>query len=169
MLIIFGGLPGVGKTSIARALAQKIGAVHLRIDTIEQAILDAGVPLDDDIGPVGYMVANRQATDNLKLGLTVIGDAVNSVEETRSEWRLAAERASKPYVQIELICSDPGEHRHRVETRPCDIENLHQPDWDKVLGRHYEPWHGVDLIIDTAKMTVDQAVDAICGVIDKNK
>ena len=42
MLIIFGGLPGVGKTSIARALAQKIGAVHLRIDTIEQAILDAG-------------------------------------------------------------------------------------------------------------------------------
>jgi predicted kinase len=37
-LIIFGGLPGVGKTSIARELAQRIGAVHSRIDSIEQAI-----------------------------------------------------------------------------------------------------------------------------------
>ena len=38
MLIIFSGLPGSGKSTIARALAQQLGAVYLRIDTIEQAI-----------------------------------------------------------------------------------------------------------------------------------
>ena len=38
MLIIFGGLPGSGKSTIARALALRLGAVYLRIDTIEQAI-----------------------------------------------------------------------------------------------------------------------------------
>jgi hypothetical protein len=30
MLIIFGGLPGSGKTTIARALAQRLNAVHVR-------------------------------------------------------------------------------------------------------------------------------------------
>jgi predicted kinase len=38
MIIILSGLPGVGKTAIARELASQIGAVHLRIDSIEQAM-----------------------------------------------------------------------------------------------------------------------------------
>ena len=38
-----GGLPGVGKTTIARELARQIGAVHVRIDSIEQAIRDARI------------------------------------------------------------------------------------------------------------------------------
>ena len=43
MLIVLGGLPGVGKSTIARSLAQQIGEVHLRIDTIEQAMRNAGL------------------------------------------------------------------------------------------------------------------------------
>ncbi len=43
MLIIFGGLPGVGKTAIAAELARVIDALYLRIDSIEQAIRASGV------------------------------------------------------------------------------------------------------------------------------
>ena len=56
MLIIFGGLPGVGKTTIARELARQLGAVYLRIDSIEQAIRDCDKmngPLDES----GYCLA----------------------------------------------------------------------------------------------------------------
>ena len=38
MLVVLSGLPGVGKTTIARELAVAINAVHVRIDTIEQAL-----------------------------------------------------------------------------------------------------------------------------------
>ncbi|MFE5683837.1 AAA family ATPase [Streptomyces sp. NPDC056512] len=43
MLIVIGGLPGTGKSTLARLLAARIGAVHLRIDTIEQAIVRSGL------------------------------------------------------------------------------------------------------------------------------
>ena len=37
MLIVFSGLPGTGKTTIAKALAAATAAVYLRVDTIEHA------------------------------------------------------------------------------------------------------------------------------------
>jgi predicted kinase len=43
MLIILGGLPGTGKATIARELARQLGAVHVRIDSIEKAILGSEV------------------------------------------------------------------------------------------------------------------------------
>jgi predicted kinase len=48
MLIVFSGLPGVGKTTIAQALARELRATYVRIDTIEDAILaDGGGSLVD--------------------------------------------------------------------------------------------------------------------------
>lgn len=42
MLIIFGGLPGTGTTSLARELSRKLHAVYLRIDAMEHGICAAG-------------------------------------------------------------------------------------------------------------------------------
>lgn len=38
MLIIFSGLPGSGKSTIAQKLSQEMKAVYLRVDTIEQTL-----------------------------------------------------------------------------------------------------------------------------------
>jgi predicted kinase len=78
MLIVFSGLPGTGKTSIATLLARETGAVYLRIDSIEQAMRDSGAVrqcLDD----AGYRVAYAVAEDNLRIGRTVIADSVNPI------------------------------------------------------------------------------------------
>lgn len=69
-LVIFGGLPGVGKTAIARELARQMGAFYVRIDSIEQSLRDSGAvrqPLDDAGYRVGYSIWRRRATRGLTL------------------------------------------------------------------------------------------------------
>lgn len=162
LLIAFGGLPGTGKTTVARALAERLGAVYLRIDTIEQALRDSGVGgAGGDVGPAGYVTAAALAAENLALGRLVVADAVSPVAATRDGWRDAARRGAAPMVAVELFCSDSSEHRRRVETRAADIPGLAPPSWNAVAARRYEPWGDADLRLDTAALDADAAVAAI--------
>jgi predicted kinase len=97
LLIVFSGLPGNGKTSVSKALAARIGAVYLRLDTIEQAILSAGA---ERVGPAGYTVANTVAVENLLLGHTVVADCVNPVRDSRVGWQRTAAEGSAGLINI---------------------------------------------------------------------
>ena len=157
MLIIFSGLPGVGKTTIARELARGLGAVHLRIDSIEQAIRDSGTmtqPLDD----AGYRVGYAVAEDNLLIGHTVIADSVNPLQLTRDAWVAVAGRAKVAAAEIEITCSDPKRHRQRLETRPADVRGMRSPTWEEVVSRQYERWNREHIVIDTVKGSIAEIV-----------
>ncbi|MEM6903131.1 MAG: AAA family ATPase, partial [Pseudomonadota bacterium] len=78
VLIIFAGLPGSGKTTIARALADHLGAFHLRIDTIEQAVQRSMLKVSE-AEDAGYLAAYGIAGDNLRQGRIVIADSVNPI------------------------------------------------------------------------------------------
>jgi predicted kinase len=160
MLIVFGGLPGTGKSTIACALAERTAATYLRIDVIEQAIRASGV-LAGDVGPAGYHAAMALAEANLRLGRTVISDSVNPIALTRRAWEAVAERCGAPLIDVEIVCSDPAEHRRRVEQRQSTVDGLILPTWQQVTDRHYEPWEEAHLIIDTARLSPDAAVATI--------
>jgi len=160
ILIIFGGLPGTGKTTIAQELARQLGAVYLRIDSIEQAVRDSGActePLND----AGYRVGYAVAEDNLRLGCTVVADSVNPLTLTREAWREVAGTARAVALEIEVKCSDLSEHRRRVEMRAGDVSGLHVPTWEEVVSREYHAWDHEHVIVDTAVFTVEQSVRLI--------
>ena len=159
MLIVMSGLPGVGKTAISRELAIATGAVHLRIDSIEQALRSAGWRVEGE----GYAVAYALAADNLALGRTVIADCVNPWPLTRAAWRAVAERSGVRAVEIEVVCSDPVEHRRRVEQRRPDIDGHQLPSWQDVVERDYRPWDEPRLVLDTARSGIAECVQAIAS------
>jgi len=162
LLVVFAGLPGTGKTTAARALAGRLGAVYLRIDIIEQAMKRGGVA---QVGPVGYMVAEALAAENLALGHAVVADCVNPVGASRAAWREIAQHSGALLVEIVLTCSDAAEHRRRVEARVADIALHVLPDWEAVIAHEFEPWDGAGLVLDTAGLTADDVLARCEGYV----
>jgi len=159
-LTIFGGLPGVGKTTIAAELARQIGAVHVRIDSIEEALRNSGTitgPMDDS----GYRVAYGVAEENLRAGRSVVADCVNPIQLTRNTWRDVARRCCAVSIEVEIVCPDKAEHRRQVENRDSDIPGFTLPTWQDVLDRKYEPWDREHIVINTASCSVKDAVAEI--------
>jgi len=163
MLIILSGLPGVGKTTIARALTSATGGVHVRIDSIEQALRRGGLTVEAE----GYVVGYAVAEDNLRLGRTVIADSVNPWPLTRDAWRAVGARAGVPSIDVEITCSDVHLHRRRVETRTSDVPGLELPAWSTLVERDYRPWDRERLVIDTARSDVDESVRKIREAISE--
>lgn len=157
MLVVLSGLPAVGKTTIARELVRATGAVHLRIDSIEQVLRRAGW----DVAGEGYEIAQAIAADNLSLGCSVVADCVNPWSSTRREWRGVAERAGAAALDVEIVCSDAAEHRRRVESRQTDIPGHRLPTWAEVLDRDYRAWDTERIVIDTTLLGVNQCVRRI--------
>lgn len=161
MLIALSGLPGVGKTSIACALARALGAVHVCVDSIEHAIGESETT-SASLEEAGYRVGYAVARDNLQLGRIVIADSVNPLPVTRDAWLDVAQQANVPFNEVEIICSDAGEHFRRVEQRHSAGMG---PSWLDVVGRGYRPWQRERLVLDTASLTVDHAVAFIRAAI----
>lgn len=161
MLIVFGGRPGSGKTTLSRAIAQELHAIWLRVDLIEAATWRAGVAQDQPTGLAAYSVAFALAEVHLLMGTPTVVDAVNPVEAAREGWRnLAAERGLPSRV-IEVVCSDEAEHRRRVSARESDLPGFAVPTWEQVAAREYEPWAEERLIVDTANESLDVCLSRI--------
>jgi predicted kinase len=169
VLIILGGLPATGKSTISHLLARELKAVYLRIDSIEQAIRDAFLAHghhEKTVISEGYESAYAIARDNLELGHIIIADSVNPINLTRDAWREVALIQNKPFIEVEIICSDKKIHRDRVEKRRVDIKGLTPPTWVDVIEREYTPWKNTTLTIDTASTPPKDAVNQILAALN---
>jgi predicted kinase len=162
-LIIFSGLPGCGKSTLATSLSSTLSATYLRIDTIEQGLRDFCEI--SEIDEKGYHLAHRIAQDNLRLGCIVIADSVNPWDLTRKGWNSVAEELDANFVNFEIVCSDKEEHKRRVETRVVSVPGLKSPTWEEILQRDYHPWIGDRVQIDTHGKTTKESLNELLAAL----
>lgn len=163
VLVVVSGLPATGKTTVCAQLAAARRGAWLRVDRIEDAIVRT-TSLRHPVGVVGYEVAYALAEEQLHYGIDVIAECVNPVAGSRDAWRRVAENTDACLSEVEMICSDPDEHRHRAETRTTDIEGLPLPTWADILAREYEPWIREHLVIDSATTSPHEAAEQIASL-----
>jgi predicted kinase len=156
-LIIFSGLPGSGKSTVADGLSRALSIPVFSVDPIEAAMWRNGLARAQT-GIAAYEVAGAMADQQLRLGHSVIIDAVNPVGTARAAWRgLAAKYRAKLKI-IECICANEATHRERIEARIRNIDGMPETPWSRVQERRaeYEPWTDQRLILDTSARTPEK-------------
>jgi predicted kinase len=158
-LIVFAGLPGTGKSSLARAVAREFKAVYLDKDTIKDTAMAVGRELKlaqaaELAGPLSYELLLGLARDNLTLGLSVVLDSPAGYQTFQDKVARLARSTDADMRVIECICSNEGLLRDRVERRGADLPDYRTRDWagyqeDRAL---FQRFSGPRLVIDTAEI-----------------
>ncbi|WP_421659380.1 AAA family ATPase [Leptothermofonsia sp. ETS-13] len=128
-LILMAGLSGSGKSTVARQLAQKSGAIHIRSDAVRKHL--AGVPLQEQGGASIYTPEMSQKTYDrlLELGITLAKQGYSVILDAKYDrqfFRQAAiAQAQNHHLPLQILhCTAPSEVlQERLHQRQGDISD----------------------------------------------
>jgi predicted kinase len=165
-LLLMHGVSGSGKTWLARQLARRLPAVHLRSD-LERKRLAGLAPLADAAAPPGsglYSAGAVERTyarlaagvrDALAGGQTVICDATFLSRRRRATFRAIADEFAAPAILIECTAPD-AELRRRLHERragrrdPSDADEA-VLDWQLTRNEPLQTAERIQLVtVDTS-------------------
>jgi predicted kinase len=165
-LVVFGGVPGVGKSTLADEVGRRLDISVFSMDWLLGALTPFGGRALEDPLAVGMEMLTTIALGQLAQGQSAILDCPAEDEAMRARWRSLAARFEAKHHAFVCRCSDPEVHKARLGGRTRGIAGWHDGgDWTNVSTRleAYPPWPGAT-ILDTATSLCD-LVDGVCAVI----
>ena len=166
-LIVFSGLPGTGKSTLAEAVGRRLSIPVFAKDWLEGTLLRSElIPSNPEkpLGSAGYELLTTLAERQLMLGQSVILDSVASTKSIRNMWKRLSEQYDAEWCVIECICSDESLHRSRLSKRERKIPGWHELEWsdiEKVMG-YLSPWEEEHLVLDMINPFEENFTKAIC-------
>lgn len=162
-LIVMSGLPGSGKSRVSEGIAKILEFPIFSVDPIESAIIKSGIKKSFETGYAAYLVAKALASEQLKLGNSVIIDAVNAEEEAKDVWRDLVKEHSLDLIVIECVLADTKLHKERIGSRTRNLHGIPEVTWDRVEARSqkYTPWKEPILMLDSSGSLQSNIEEAI--------
>ena len=146
-LVIFSGLPGTGKSTLANRLARELHWPLLRIDDVIGDVPEnAGIDFWDSRVAVLLGLAEAQ----LELGLSVIVDSV-FMNTDRHHAQAIARKHKSQFRPIYAFLSDSGVWEERVTARFIELNHPDVSTWEQVQRQrgHFREWEpGTALFVD---------------------
>jgi predicted kinase len=154
-LIVFSGLPGTGKSTLAENLAKQSGIPVYARDWLEAVLLQNGLQSnssDKSLGYVSYELMTVLAERQLIIGQSVILDSVAGTLTIRKVWRELSKQYGADWLVVECTCPDESLHHSRLTTRKRNIPGWHELEWSDVekVKQYYQPWDEDRLVLDMA-------------------
>jgi len=145
-LVVIGGLPGTGKSTLGYRLARERGWALLSKDQINRSMVQVDVV---DFW-VGYEVMFGLARLNLRNGVSVVLDAVFRLERLRAQAARVAEECAAAFASVECSCSDGDTWQERVASRPAMVDGWTPVDWEGIqrIQKRYAAWQPPFLALD---------------------
>jgi predicted kinase len=166
-LIVFSGVPGVGKSTLAEAVGSRLGIPVFATDWLLGALTPFGGRHLDDLMEVGAELLTTLAVRQLALGQSAILDHPGENIADRERWRSLARSAGVEFIAVHCICSDPAVHRARLEGRVRDIPGWHDAGvWSNVERRlaSFPPWPDGTLTVDTVAPHEENLTAVLMGM-----
>jgi len=116
MLILVCGYIGVGKSTVAQRIAQKIDGTILRTDEIRSGIYPNPTHSREEIQHV-YELFFEELKKLLKKDKNVVLDATFHLKENREKIINIAEKLKVDLKIVEVRCDSDEESRRRIENR----------------------------------------------------
>ena len=151
-LIVFSGLPGTGKSTLAERVAVEIGAPAFSGDWLLGALKPHGLLSGLDRSTLlaaYYDLLTTLATRQLMLRQSAVLDCLVN-DEVATRWQELADQYDARLLLVECMCSDEVEHRRRLEGRSRGIPGWHEVGWDHVerMRTEYPPLTVPHLTLD---------------------
>ena len=163
MLILLCGTAYSGKSTFARALAPRLGAVVVSLDEINQR---RGLWGGDGIAPEEWIHTHEIAATEVHAALTagriVIVDDTSTPRFLRDRWRSLATDAGALFALVYLDV-DRGTIRRRQSGNQLDPSRGHVTD--EVLGRHLADFEVPEADESPIRVTSTDHLEKVLGMI----
>lgn len=146
-LVVQCGLPGVGKSTVASELTDRLGARRVRSDAVRQELFSNPTYSREEKDRV-YATMLDRAQSALTDGRPAVLDATYERRVDRDEAAALADRVGATFQLVEVVC-DASVARERIRRREDDPSEADVAVYENARDR-FEP-------LDRAAITIDNS------------